>query len=572
MNKKLFILAVAALWTAIGAFNTAAQEGTTVTATQEGTTENQTVTAPYLQETITQAVEAAIQKENPNNGYLTGSFENNSVLYNADQAVSGSANPDDKIGSNNYLKLDYYKGKISAGLQLEAYTPHVQDYPTELKGANLTNYYVSWTDESFSLTAGTFYEQFGSGLLFRSWEDRTLGLNNAVMGARFTYNYQNILGVKLIWGMPRLGMSFSDTQVRGADLHFSISDLAGWTNASLNLEGSLVNRYAAISVDLEEEGGSPNTTGYSARANFESGGFSAHVEYVDAGKKSYQNATLVDGKIFSQKKGNAQLVELGYNKGGLGINLTARRLEWMDTQISSSSSGTNNLMNYVPALCTQYTYLLTNFHPYTPETGKTNGYSGEMGAQLDAFFSPRIHGKRPLKLHANYSTYYTIDQEYTFKAGRMLYQDLSVDVEYKFNKQFKALLLWSLQEQNTTYGGSDDTRLQNIFVTDMTYKFNRSFSLRWELQYLVTFEDEGDWCAALVEANFAPRWSVWASDMYNHGSTNLHYYNAGLSYAQSRTRVALSYGRNKSGYLCSGGVCRVITAYTGLSLQITTSF
>ncbi len=108
---------------------------------------------------------------------------------------------------------------------MEAYEPVLVGYPTELEKAKLTNYYVSWADKDFSVTAGTFYEQFGSGLLFRSWEDRMLGLNNAVMGARFTYNYKNIVRLKAIWGTPRFGMDFSDTQVRGVDVSFSLSEM-----------------------------------------------------------------------------------------------------------------------------------------------------------------------------------------------------------------------------------------------------------------------------------------------------------------------------------------------------------
>jgi hypothetical protein len=81
-----------------------------------------------------------------------------------------------------------------------------------------------------------------------------------------------------------------------------------------------------------------------------------------------------------------------------------------------------------------------------------------------------------------------------------------------------------------------------------------------------------DWMAALLEVNFAPHWSVYASDMYNHGSTNVHYYNAGVSYTRSRTRLALGYGRYRDGYICSGGVCKPIPAYTGANLSLTMSF
>ncbi len=534
----------------------------------------------YITLILALAVPAAVsaQEENSSKGYLSGSFETNNILYQND-SPTGAVAPENRIGSNNYLKLDYYRGKFSAGAQLEGYFPVLQDYPIELTKAKLTNYYVSWTDDAFSVTAGTFYDQFGSGLLFRAWEDRTLGMNNAVMGARVTYNYKGIVSVKALWGLPRMGMEFSDTQVRGGDISFAISELAKWDGTYLALEGSVLNRFEDIPVDLEDEGGKPGSTGYSGRINFEHGsGFFLKAEYVDGGQKYYSNPDFAsDGKMYLQKRGNAQLVELGYNNHGLGVNFTARRLEWMTSKIMNNSVSTANLLNYVPAVCTQYTYLLTNFHPYTVQLGEpAYRNSGEMGGQLDVYYNFRrgtaLGGKRGMKIHANFSTYYTLAQEGTAKAGNLLYRDFSVDIEKQFSRKFKALLLYSMQEQNTHYGVGKATRLQNIVVADMQYKFTPTFSTRLELQYLATHEDEKDWMAALLEVNFAPYWSIYVSDMYNHGSSNVHYYAAGVSYARSRTRVSLSYGRNKDGYVCSGGVCRVISAYTGLNLQLTTSF
>lgn len=515
-------------------------------------------------------------------GYVTGSFESSSICYTKDTAIPNSAYPEDKIGSNNYLKVDYYRGKLAAGIQLEGYLPAQYNHPKELNGAKLTNYYVRWADKDFSVTAGTFYDQFGSGLLFRSWEDRTLGLNNALMGARFTYNFRDIVGVKLIWGLPRFGMEFSETQVRGGDLQFNIGSLAGWDNTYLSLEGSVLNRYEAINIDMEDAGAKPNRTGYSGRINFEHKGFSARAEYVDAGTKYYANprSTSFEDKYVG-KDGNAQLLELGYNKRGLGINFTGRRMEWMDTKVTTfgeNNTSTANMMNYVPALCTQYTYLLTTLHPYNPQTGKLEGVanSGEIGGQLDVYYNFRrksaIGGRYGMKVHANFSTYYTLAEEGSFKARNLLYRDLSIDIEKQFSKKYKLTLLWSMQEKNPNYGDDQTTHLQNIFVADMLYKFTPKFSGRLELQYLTTQEDDKDWMAALVELNFAPAWSIWGSDMYNHGSTDKHYYNIGVSYAKSRTRVALGYGRYKDGFLCSGGVCRAISAYTGANLQITTSF
>lgn len=520
-------------------------------------------------------------EEKQKKGRLTGSFETNSIYYVEDGRTTAVV-PEDRFGSNNYLKLDYYHGRFAAGVQAEGYLPVLQGYPTNLTKAGLSNFYASWVDKSFSVTAGTFYDQFGSGLLFRSYEDRTLGMNSALLGARMTYNYKDILALKAIWGMPRLGMEFSNTQARGADLSFAISSLAGWKQTVLAVEGSVLNRYEAISADLKEEGGLPSSTGFSGRVNFESKGFILRAEYIDAGERHYPNGAydgVNDPRIDLIKNGNAQLIELGYSGHGLGVNITARRLEYMDMPIVYRNTSTANALNYIPALTAQYSYLLTNLNPYIVQPSTILGSHcgpGEIGGQIDIYYNvarrTKLGGKRGMKLGLNYSTYYSLLKDRSAKADNILWQSINFTLEKQFTRKFKLNFLYSFQEYNDSHGVSPYTWKSNIFVADMLYKWTPTISTRLELQYLYSKQDNKDWMAALAEVNFAPHWSIFASDMYNHGKTKIHYYNAGVSYTKSRTRIQLSYGRNRAGVVCSGGVCRNIPAYTGANLMITTSF
>ena len=114
--------------------------------------------------------------------------------------------------------------------------------------------------------------------------------------------------------------------------------------------------------------------------------------------------------------------------------------------------------------------------------------------------------------------------------------------------------------------------MSHTVVADLLYKWTSSLSTRMELQYLTTEGYRKDWMAGLLEVGFAPHWSVFASDMYNHGSSRMHYWNAGVSYAMRHLRIAAGYGRYRAGYICSGGVCRTIPAYTGANLTLTASF
>ena len=533
-------------------------------------------------------------------GRVSASLESTHHMYVEDEANGFSPSnlmqlsEDGVYATNNYLKIDYYKGRLSAGTQLEGYFPSTVGYPFPENKLSLSNLYVSWKDDSYSVTAGTFYEQLGSGLLFRSWEDRALGLNNALLGARATYNWDDKISAKAFWGIPRLGklseyglmlgkeggfFGFglaSDVNVAGADLSVSLSNFFDWNNVSLALEGSVINKHEALSDALVAKGCNPNNLGWSARANLESAGFYAKAEYVDAGKQ------LVN-QFFDAEKGNAQLVELGYNARGLGVSFTGRRLHRMTQQIYTSDlmyASASNVMSYCPAMTTQYTYMLSALHPYNPEIGTNKMRAGEIGGQLDAFYNFRrgtkLGGKRGMKVHANFSTYYALNENGGTQGSERLLTDFSFDLEKQWSKKFKTTFLYSFQDYDKHEKNYANAEVyigkSHIVVADLLYKWSPMFSTRLELQYLASNDYQKDWMAALLEVSLAPHWSVFASDMYNHGDSKLHYYNAGLSYVYGKIRVAAGYGRYRAGFICSGGVCREIPAYTGANLTLTASF
>ena len=467
-----------------------------------------------------------------------------------------------RYATNNYLKVDYYKGRLSAGLQVEGYFPTTVGYPLPESMLTLSNLYVSWKDQNYSVTAGTFYDQLGSGLLFRSWEDRALGLNNALLGARATYNYDEIFSLKVFGGVPRVGkisssayslngeqipvfgLGLNQTVIAAADAGLSLSDCFGWDRVILMLEGSVLYKYEQLAEHKVSQGLRTNNIGYSARVNFDIDGFYAKGEYVGAGRQFSLDYGVQDG--------NAQLVELGYNNKGLGVSFTGRRLFCMQQRLmvgTTTLPSEINIMSYAPALCSQHTYMLANINPYTPNV------EGEIGGQIDAFYNFRrgtkIGGKRGMKVHANLASYYSLSTTGAVEGAVNRLWDFSFDVEKQWTKKFKMNLLYSLQDHNreqmgvVALGNELVERdiyigMSHTFVADMLYKWTSSISTRLELQYLTTKEYQKDWIAALLEVSFAPHWSVFASDMFNHGSTMMHYYNAGVSYSYRWIRVASS--------------------------------
>lgn len=550
MNTKRYILLFAVAFFAIANNLFAAQEGGTEL-----------------------SVEKKTEKKKKNWGKLSGSFETNTIYYVKDNET-GAKVPADNYGSNNYLKLDYTYGKFTAGIQAEYYPQVLQGYEEALKGFGLTGKYVEWNDKNFSITLGDYYEQFGSGLLFRSWEDRTLGLNNSIGGARIKFNIKDYVSAKIIYGFPRDYMNYySKTQIFGLDLSVNLSNIFKMNpNHSLTIEGSALERlensipsdYKVLNLGLKK-----GNFSYSARLNYQYKNFSVKGEYVDKGEDLYLSPKTSN---FELKSGNAQLVEANYSSGGLAISGMFRRLENMQNQIyrTTSTALPANTLNYIPAMVPQHIYMLAVLNPYNPYV------QGEMGGQLDVFYNFKkgsvIGGKRGLKVHGNISYFNALGSALHVDGNKFLYRDITFDVDKTWNSKWKTIFFMSIQEYSPSHGESALTEAQNVFVADVTYKIKPKISLRAELQYLYSEELKKDWMAALLELNFAPKWSVFVSDMYNHGDTKLHYYSAGASFTYSGLRAAITYGRNREGMVCSGGVCRYQPAYTGGNLSLTYLF
>ncbi len=518
-------------------------------------------------------------------GNLSGSFETNSIYYLDDNQLGDAT---EHWGSNSYLKLNYNWDRLNVGVQGDFFLPALQGYEIGQYNADgtpndrrlqflLSSAYAEWQDESYGVRLGSIFDQFGNGLVYRSFEDRQLGMNSSLLGAQVRYNLGRYFTVKAMYGAPRLYDGYAGSRVGGADLVVSLSEIFGAERMNMTLEGSYVNRYEDVAEMAAMKKIENSVNLYSGRFNMDVAGFSLRTEYAHK-SKDISTYTMAEAR-----SGYAGLVELGYNYKTFSVSAQGRVLDNMGTMISLNGQGTANVLNYLPALTRQYTYMLANLEPYRVNV------EGEIGGQIDVYYSYRskTDRRRYWNFHGNFSTFYTLNKEQSKSGEReLLWRDLNFDVERQWNKSLKTALLYSYQEWSPSMGYQHRTYVANVFVADVTYKINRKHSLRAEAQYLLTNEFQGDWVAGLLEYNFAPHWSIFFQNMYNLDAEPAHekpvdelgnplkvyYYNGGFSYTYKRTRVQLSYGRNRAGYLCSGGVCRYTPAYTGANISIVTSF
>ncbi len=528
-------------------------------------------------------------------GNFYGGFESNSQWLQDDEGLDITA-PQERFRANNYLSLNYNLGKFTAGVQYESYLPvALLGYAPNLEGNGIGSYFLNFKHESLDITAGYLYEQFGSGLILRFWEDRQLGLNNALKGVRVKFSPTDYLHLTGLYGEQRDGFETSAGVTQGVDAILDLGQVIQVDDLFLDLGGSYVARY-------QDNLGSINipttVNAYSGRIDLLFKNFTAGFEAIH----KEPDVLVNEGEVTNNEelyKGSAVLLNLGYSQRGLGLNAALRRIEnfsFYADRFAEGNEFNQELINYVPGLTKQHDYQLTNIYVYNPQARllilDTQTQAGEMGAQIDGFYTfekdTPIGGKYGTKLSMNFAYWAGLDavfdvenngykSEFIGMDGDRYFREFSTEIRKRWSEKLNGIYTYTnvIIDKGITDGsplGIDDI-LANIAVVEHTYRFGSGKSLRFELQHLWTDDDRKNWAATLLEYNFSPRVGIYVTDSWNYGGEGeLHYYNFGGSYTKGRTRLAVNYGRQRGGLICVGGVCRLVPENTGFSMNIAVSF
>lgn len=260
-------------------------------------------------------------------GHFNGSYENTSQYYMKDDKIK-ALQPLEKFASNGFFKLDYNYGDFSAGIQYETYLPPILGFfPFTVESNNkIVNKYFKYSQKKFSVQVGDFYEQFGSGLIYRSFENRQIGINNAMEGFNVFVEPTDFMKVKVIYGRVREIFEYSKALTRGMDAEINLNTLLKLNEnehtPNITLGGSFISKYEEYTGPLDNFPSTVNAI--ATRLDFSGNNFSLDAEYVQKGKDPH----LVNN--YSFKKGNAFQINSSYTKKNLGASINLRALRNID--------------------------------------------------------------------------------------------------------------------------------------------------------------------------------------------------------------------------------------------------
>jgi len=560
-----------------------------------------------------------------NAGNFTGNAESTFQYLNTDSLI-GATQPASKGLLNSYMNVFYTQGHFKAGMRFESYLPRIQGYPATFDGTGLGMRYIGYANDFVDITLGSVYEQFGAGLSLRTYENMGLGYDTQLDGARIKITPKKGLVIKSVYGYLRYAfldgrIVHSDGLVRGIDGEVHINEVfKSWESRKLDVTfgGSFVSKYQR---DVNDALILPENVGcYGGRMRLKYGKVAFDGEYVFKGQDPSEDNKYI------YNTGHAAVFNLGYSQKGLGIIFSAKSVDNMSFRADRTKQLQNVLINYLPSLNKTHTYnLVASLYPYATQP------VGEMAFQGEVLYTfkkgSKFGGKYGTSLDVNYSAAYRpmrhtsginpLDSTgVTYKSGlfdlsdSLYWRDFNFNISKKLTKQLNVIVSYfniTLNNDIATVTKEHGFIHANVFVLETGYKINTKQSLRTELQFLfvnkrdsvnvtdpsgqtVSVEknypfyytgspvpiDKGDWSTVLIEYTINSNWFVSAMDQYNFGnpekSHRAHHPYLSVGYIRDATRLTVSYGRQRAGLFCVGGVCRPVPASNGLTISFTHSF
>ena len=491
-------------------------------------------------------------------------------------------------GKDQKSKIGFQGMELISRVELNAW--NLLGYDDEFTGNGLSHLHVGANFKWGKITVGDVYGQFGSGMVLRLYEDRALGVDNALRGGKIEVTPYKGIYLTALGGKQRRywnsytdgawGWNYKQDAILGANLDLGLQE---WipqlqkAGANLSIGGSYVSKYQAVDFPYSHTIKQPDglydyyhviprwVCAGSVRTQLQMKGWNAMVEYAyKANDPSQLNA-------YSYDPGQALLMSLSYSQKGLAIMAQAKRSENMSFR-SDPCAGPNNssgTINHMPPFAMQHTYMLTSLYPYsTDQLANEWAFQGEVRYTWKR--GTAMGGKYGTTLKLNASHIRGIGERWFEMSDKPYYTDVNLELNKKLTKEWYIGAMAMYQTYNKRIIGKEGLVRTGIGVVEAKYAMNKKVQMRAELQYLYSKQYEGQWVAALYELSLWRQLVISGQWMYNIGhapdATNGHYYTIGASYTHGAHRVMAGYTKTREGYNCSGGICRLVPKQEGVTV------
>lgn len=530
-------------------------------------------------------------------GVISGNLEMNGNFFIRDSLIGADNIPqyDNQLfGADAWLQLNYSIYGFEIGARFDMFLNSNLLNPLDsYSDQGIGRWYVHKKINRLDIRGGYIYDQIGSGIIFRAFEQRPLLIDNALFGVVLGYDINENWRVKALSGRQKQLFDLYGATIRGLSIDGyiqagtedrPITFAPGFGVVSRGFDDETVNSVVeAVSTYTAVDRFNPqyNSYAFSLYNTLSAGSFSWYLEGAYKTRDIYNdplaervlfNGNLTQGKLVN-KPGYVLYSSLSYAGSGLGIVAEVKRTESFTFRTDPFVQLNRGMVNFLPPMTRVNTYRLTaRYQAATQELG-------EMAFQIDA----RYKFNKKWSANVNFSNITDLDNQ-------LLYREIYTEVLYKPNRTWQILGGIQRQEYNQElYEVKPGVPMLETITpyVEFLYRFSRKKAIRTEFQYMSTKQDYGSWLFGLAEFTVAPHWTFTVSDMFNFDPRKkensgtlkpgekekaIHFPRFDVFYTYKTNRFSLSYVKQVEGVVCTGGICRLEPAFSGVKMTVNSTF
>ena len=518
---------------------------------------------------------------------------------------NGQQFPDNKPVRKEYLENLFntriYAGDFTLGFRVQVDKP--REYGRDTIG--ITEYYAEFRKSGLRARGGTFYHMVDRGLIFNTFESRALGFETRTEGVKLDYEIEEF-GASAFGGMLRYPDITSPTRLEEYLVRGGSAEVRPIPEIALG------GAYVAASARAGRNSFSKPFDAYLrqafVRGNVE--GFSAHLSLAD--KRTSHPDSAARAATSSRSYGTGIYGMLGYQQDVAGVTLEYKnyRFDVVDAEdIQNGTRSTRALpFQYPPTLIPEYDKTLLARNPHIVDM------NDELGFQIEALLHPsddlnvtllgsagsrhnswavdstggetdyRRVNPQPLSFpelsDITYSPYWE-----AFLGAEYVASD---ELSFGFGLQRRDNLLY---HEPTAVGGP--ASIESVKATTLMLESiadlgsNSNLHAIIELQHVYDSKkvvavdstnvigNDGRFNNALLTLEYSrsPRWAVNARVEYSTTKTEEEGRQVwpvlgGTYRIGDAHTIGLQYGSERGGVVCTGGVCRLISPFTGVRFSV----
>lgn len=139
---------------------------------------------------------------------ISGGFQTNGNLFLRDSAIGAAGIPQydyQLFGAESWLDLNMSYNGFNGGIRFDLFNnSNLLNPLNSYTAQGIGRWFINKEIDRLDLTVGYLYDQIGSGIIYRAYEERAQLLDNALLGVSAKYRINEQWNVKAFTGKQKI--------------------------------------------------------------------------------------------------------------------------------------------------------------------------------------------------------------------------------------------------------------------------------------------------------------------------------------------------------------------------------